>query len=75
MKRVVGQSRVVCGAQEEELGGVGHHLPIRGHPGDAGGRVGSHQHEEQQEEPGALSLLVAGVCLQDLRLIWATNRQ
>lgn len=68
-ERVVGQSRVVRGAQEEELGGVGHHLPVWGHPGDAGRRVGSHQHEEQQEEPGALGLLVAGICLQDLRLI------
>lgn len=70
---MVGQPRVARGTQEEDLGGIGHHVPILVHPGDAGRRVGLHQHEEQQEEPSTLDLLVAGICPQDLRLIWATN--
>lgn len=45
-KRVVGQPWVVCGAQEEEFGGVGHDVPILVHPNDAGRGVGLHQHEE-----------------------------
>lgn len=70
---MVGQPGVVRGTQEEELGGVGHHVPILVHPGDAGRRVGLHQHKEHQEEPSTLILLVASICPQDLRLIWAAN--
>lgn len=73
MERVVGQPGVVLGVQEKEFGGVGHHAPILVHPGDAGRRVGLHQHEEQQEEPGVVHLLVAGICAQDLWLIWAAK--
>lgn len=73
MEGVVGQPGVVLGVQEEEFGCVGHHAPILVHPGDAGRRVGLHQHKEQQEEPGVIHLLVAGICAQDLWLIWAAN--
>lgn len=73
MEGVVGQPGVVLGVQEEEFGRVGHHAPILVHPGDAGRRVGLHQHKEQQEEPGVVHLLVAGICVQDLWLIWAAN--
>lgn len=70
VKRAVGQPWVARGTQEEKLGGVGHHMPILVHPGDAGRWVGLHQHEEHQEKASALDLLVAGTFLQDLWLIW-----
>lgn len=74
VKRAVGQPWVARGTQEEKLGGVGHHMPILVHPGDAGRWVGLHQHKEHQEKASALDLLVAGTFLQDLWLIWVKNR-
>lgn len=73
MERVVGQSGVVLGVQEKEFGCIGHYVPILVHPGDASRRIGLHQHKEHQEEPSVIDLLVAGICTQDLWLIWAAN--
>lgn len=71
---MVGQPWVARGTQEEKLGGVGHHMPIPVHPGDAGGWVGLHQHKEHQEKASTLSLLGVGTFPQDLRLIWVKSR-
>lgn len=67
---VVGEPGVVLGIQHQEVRGVDSHRPILVDPGHIGRRVGTHQGKKYDQEAWALSFLVLGPNLGNLRLNW-----
>lgn len=67
---VVGEPGVVLGIQHQEVRGVDSHWPILVDPGHIDRRVGTHEGKEDDQKARALSFLVLGPNLSNLRLNW-----